>query len=111
MTTIDFPQTSTKETKLTAITMFITKTEQKFEYNKSHQNYGLANQQLGFLNGLIEGRNHLTIKHFLDIEDTIVWAETQMNICLGNHDYGKCDYWHNYISALGICNVIIGEGE
>lgn len=103
----DFPQTNTKETKIQAITMFISNAEQRFEYNKSHQIYGEANENLGFINGLIEGRDYLTIKHFLSIKDTVTWAKNQFNSCLINKDYGKCDYWKSYISGLSVCKAII----
>ncbi len=106
MTTLDFPKTNTKETKIQAITMFISKAEKDFEYNMSREMYGSANENLGFINGLIEGRDYLTIKHFLSIDDTIVWAKIQLNIYLGNKDYGKCDYWQSYISGLHVCKAI-----
>lgn len=96
MTTLDFPVTNTKENKIQAITMLVIKAEKELEYNKLHNEYGLANRKSGFMNGLIEGKDHLTIKHFLNIQDTVVWAETKFSIALGNHDYGKCDYWHIY---------------
>lgn len=107
----DFPQTSTKETKILAMNMIIEQANDNFEYNRLHQNYGIANQQFGFLNGLIEGKEHLTIKHFLNIQDTIIWAETNQSICLGNKDYGKTDYWSNFIRGLKVCEVIIYSGE
>ena len=108
---VKFPPINTKENKIKVIDMFIEKAESEFQYNKDHKNYALINQNYGFMKGLIEGRDHLTIKHFLNIGDAILWAETQFNIEFSNREYGKCDFWNYYISALKVCSVIIESGE